>query len=53
MDDLNLRLMKLQEEVAELLQEKRKLQERVEELTPRLKFTAVLRLGKPLYWIAE
>jgi hypothetical protein len=53
MDDLNQHLMKLQEEVAALLQERLKLQERVEELTPKVKFTAILRPGKPLYWIAE
>jgi|GEM_PF-3818746 len=54
MDDLKLRVIKLQEEVAQLLHEKRKLEEWVEELTPKVRFVAFLQSNdKPLYWIAE
>jgi|Kansoi200Nextera_1026148.scaffolds.fasta_scaffold142066_1 hypothetical protein len=56
MDDTDLQVKALREEVDRLLYEKRALEEKIEQLTPRLKFVAILDPRKPLsalHWIQE
>jgi hypothetical protein len=56
MDDLNLQIMTLREEVARLLCEKRELEERIVQLTPRAKCMATIdprKHSSALYWVQE
>jgi hypothetical protein len=49
--DLNRRILELEEQVNNLSRNKRKLEEKIEELTPRKMFTAALNFNKPPYWV--
>jgi hypothetical protein len=49
--DLNRRILKLEEEVIDLTRDKRRAEERVEELTHALRFKTQLTFKDPYYWI--
>ncbi len=49
--DLQRRILELEEQVNNLARDKRKLEERVEELTPHKMFVATLSSNKPPYWV--
>jgi hypothetical protein len=47
--DLHRRILELEEQVNNLSRDKRELEEKVEELTPRKMFTATLNSNRPPY----
>jgi len=49
--DLHRRILELEEQVNNLSRDKRELEEKIKELTPRKMFTAALNFNKPPYWI--
>jgi hypothetical protein len=49
--DLHRRILELEAQVNSLLRVKRDLEEKVEELSARKTFTAMLNSDKPPYWI--
>jgi len=49
--DLHRRILELEEQVNSLARQKRELEEKIEELTPRRVFVATLSSDKPLYWV--
>jgi chromosome segregation ATPase len=49
--DLNRRILELEEQVNNLSRDKRELEEKIKELTPRKMFTAGLNFSKPPYWV--
>jgi hypothetical protein len=53
MADPQQRVVELDEQVRNLFTIKRELEEKVEELTLRKRFTATLSANKSLYWIEE
>ena len=51
--DLHRRILELEEQVNSLARQKRELEEKVEELTPRRVLVATLSSDKPLYWVEQ
>ena len=51
--DLNRRILKLEEEVLDLSREKRRGEEKIEELERSLKFKGELKFKEPFYWLGD
>ncbi len=49
--DLHRRILELEEQVNNLVRDKRELEKKIEELTPRKMFMATLDSNKPPYWV--
>jgi len=49
--DLHHRILELEEQVNNLLRDKRDLEEKVAKLTPRKMYEATLNSNRPLFWV--